>query len=207
MALDISTIHHKLATPRNFAKFRASSAVAVTFATPDPTNPRIDLVCLAPNFAVTGQASRYVKAGGSRSDRASECEQDPRNDLYASGRDWNTFRISKCASDAIRIYGSGKALIHPTSGMGSQADITDLRTILSIAASNTNHRIATATATQGQLDAIDNQLPFGVQINPSTQSPYTLSTTLLTGDNAKIFFVESANGAMVFQMPAPVAGL
>lgn len=42
--------------------------------------------------------------------------------------------------------------------------------------------------------------PNTVSINPATQSPYTLQDS----DNGKTFLVNSANGAMVFNMPAAV---
>ena len=49
--------------------------------------------------------------------------------------------------------------------------------------------------------------PQITNINPATQSPYAMvtTTTATTGDNGKTFLVNSANGAMRFNLPQPVA--
>lgn len=74
-----------------------------------------------------------------------------------------------------------------------------------IIASNTNHRIATGTDVQAQLDQIDNALWAYLAITPNTMSPRTMSNTQLTGDNSRVFLVQTSLGAMTFNLPAPLA--
>lgn len=48
----------------NYRALVAASSFQATHTTPDPTHDRYDLICLAPNLAVTSTANRYVKTGG-----------------------------------------------------------------------------------------------------------------------------------------------
>lgn len=224
-----------------FRMINAASAISVTHGTAN-TQDRIDLVCLAPNFAVdaTKDASRYVKTGGTGPITLTSVHkgyQDTYTLQVVAGTPGGSPAVPSTPSGYIPLY---SAYIHANTGMASGADITDKRTIMTfnvansghvyglsttlqgqldqidaqlvicaaaagVSAVNTNHRIAVGTTIQAQLNQLDNALAHLVAINPATQSPYALSTTLSSGDCGKVFLVNSANGAMTFNLPTPVA--
>lgn len=192
-------------TPK-FRMMYSSSAIAVTF-TAASTQDRIDVVCLAPNFAVTSTASRYIKTGGTGPITATTINKglaDSYTLEVVKGTPGGSPSAPSVPSGYIPI---AQAYIHATSGMASGSDITDTRSPLNFtfAVSNSGHNIATGTSVQTQLDELDAYLGnLAVAINPGSTS----STNLASTHNGKVFEVNSANGPWALvSMAVPFAGM
>lgn len=132
--------------------------VAIT-ANANATYNRIDLICLAPNYAVTSTASRFLKTGG-----VGPVTSTTVNKTYSDGYTLQVVAGTASASPVAPSVPAGYIAISQilnlanSVGMSGSGAITDQRTILSISASNLNHNIATGTSVQTQLDQIDNAL-------------------------------------------------
>src|ERR1019366_7214201 len=158
-------------TPK-YQEIYSSGTIAVPFTTSDPTHDRIDVVCLAPNFAVTATASRYVKAGG-----VGPVALGSVNKLYADGYTLQVVAGTPAGSPTPPAVPSGyieiaQVLITATVGMTGSGAITDERNILTLAASNNNHVIATGSTIQTQLDELDDADIKIKSINPSVTPTY-----------------------------------
>lgn len=143
----------------------------------DPSNNRIDLVCLSPNFAVTATAQRYVKTGGVGPvtlTTVNKLEQDTFTMTIVPGTASASPVAPSVPAGSIQI-----AQILNLSGSGGIGSIADSRTLLS---PPTNITYITTVA-----------------INPASTPTYTLQSS----DNNKTFLVNSANGAMTFNLPNP----
>jgi hypothetical protein len=156
----------------NSPKFRiikAASAVSVAFAAADPTNNRIDKVCLIPNFAVTQTASRFVKTGGT-----GPIVQQTVNKILEMTYTLQVVTGTPAASPTVPATSSGAlalatVLIRAGAGMSGAIDVTDIRFTLTPPANGTSHNILTSTTIQGQLDNADTALSkqLLVQLNGS----------------------------------------
>lgn len=123
--------------------------------TPSPSNPRIDRICLAPNFATTATASRYVKAGG-----VGPIALQTVNKLKEMTYTLNVVAGTPGAVPVAPATPAGHislatVLVATSTGIAGAGSITDTRNILSVAAANTNHYLATGTSIQSQLDALE----------------------------------------------------
>ncbi len=119
-----------------FRMMQASAAIPVVFTAANASNPRIDLVCLAPNYVVTSTASRYVKTGGVGPitlQTVNKTYQDTYTLQVVAGTPGVSPTAPALPTGYIPI---AQAYIHAVSGMASGADITDLRTQL-VQSSNT----------------------------------------------------------------------
>lgn len=107
----------------------AASAIPVTLAAANGSNPRIDLICLTPNQTIT-QQTRFVKTGGTGPIVSQLVDKDV-VDSYTltvvTGTPGVSPAVPATPAGAIVI---AKALVHTSTGMASQADVTDLRTVL-----------------------------------------------------------------------------
>ena len=120
------------------SKFRemfSSTAITVNITANSNANNRIDLVSLAPNFAVTATASRYVKTGG-----VGPVTLQTVNKLMQDGYTLTVTAGTPSASPSAPALPAGNIAIaqilnHGSSaGMSSGAsDVTDVRTVLTIA--------------------------------------------------------------------------
>jgi hypothetical protein len=189
-----------------YREIMSLAAIPVNFTAADPTHNRIDVVSLAPNFAVTATASRYVKAGGT-----GPVALQTVNKLMEDGYTLTVTAGTPGSSPVAPALPAGNiviahVLITAATGMTGSGSITDERLVLSaLTVTAINHVIATGSSIQAQLDELDDACEKVKAINPGSASPYTMSTTLLTGDNGRLFLVNSANGAMIFDLPSPVA--
>lgn len=141
-----------------FSKFRqiySAAAIPVTHTAAHATLNRIDLVCLSPNFVTTSTASRYVKTGGTGPIVLSTVNKTAA-DTYTLTVVAGTPAASPVApatpAGSIALY---RALIHAVTGLTGSGDITDVRTIFTIAASGAGHTFLTNGSVQGQLDQTD----------------------------------------------------
>lgn len=139
-----------------------------TITTPHATLTRIDRICLAPNFAVTATASRYVKAGGVGPIALSTVNK-VKEMTYTLNVVAGTPGGGAPATPAGHISLATCTVLAVT-GIANAAGITDTRTVLSVAADNTNHYIATGTSIQAQLDALEQAVSglYRVSITGST---------------------------------------
>ena len=108
----------------------SAAAIPVTFTTANGSNPRIDLVCLAPNWSVSSTAQRNIKTGG-----IGPVVLTTVNKGYVDSYTLQVVAGTPASSPAVPSLPAGyipiaQALIHTSTGMGSQADIIDLRVVL-----------------------------------------------------------------------------
>lgn len=190
-----------------FRMIAAQAAISCTITAAHATLNRIDKICLAPNFTydATLDASRYIKTGG----------VGPITLTTVHKKYWDTYTLqvvagTASASPAVPATPAGyipiaQVLVTAAVGVSGSGSVTDIRTALNFLANNANHTVATGTTVQSQLDTFENGEIKMTAFNPATASPYTMSTTSLTGDKGKTFLVNSANGASQFNLPAPVA--
>jgi hypothetical protein len=195
-------------TPKN-EMILALSAIAGVIVANTNANNRIDLVSLAPNLlAVTATASRYVKTGG--------VGPVALTTVNKVAQDSYTLVVTPGTPGAVPVAPSLPAgnigicqilNLGSSAGMSGAGSVTDVRTFLGVPASatsaaNTNHNIATGATVQLQLDQLDNATEHQVAVNNSN-SPYALSLVVGTGDNAKVFYVDTSTGPFQFNLPAP----
>jgi hypothetical protein len=120
-----------------YRMIKATAVVPLTFAAADGSHDRIDLVCLAPNFVVTSQASRYVKTGGVGPVVLTNVDK-VLNDSYTlqvvTGTPSSSPAVPALPSGYIAVM---QAYIHQTTGLTGQSDLTNLMTTLTPPALNT----------------------------------------------------------------------
>lgn len=172
-------------------------AVALT-ANTDPTNDRIDLICLCPNFTVTSTASRFVKTGG-----VGPIVSTVVNKTYADGYTLQVVAGTPAGSPTVPATPSGYIAIakvlnrHASAGMSGSGAITDLRNIFSLSVSNDGHIIATNTTIQGQLDQLDAAAKLGEQVATRT---VTTNQSMLATDG--VVRSNSTSGNLTHTLPA-----
>jgi hypothetical protein len=137
----------------NYRMINAQSSIALAFAAAN-TSDRIDLVCLAPNFAVQSTASRYVKTGGT-----GPITLQTVNKIYQDTYTLDIVAGTPGVSPSAPALPSGylaiaQAYIHANTGMASQADITDLRNQLSQASSSVGLVISGTTTINSQVNLL-----------------------------------------------------
>lgn len=164
-----------------FRQIFSNAAIPVTILANTNANNRVDLICLAPNFAVTANASRYVKTGGVGPvvlTSVPKLAQDGYTLQVVAG----TPGVSPVAPSTPSGFIAIAQVLNrgSSAGMSGSGAITDVRT--------------------GLFAPVNVQLVNIVTLDPGTTPTYTLTTA----DNGKTFLVLSGNGAVTFNMPTPV---
>lgn len=148
-----------------YRMIQAGAAIPVPVTAADPTNDRIDLVCLAPNLALTGSASRYVKTGGTGPitlTNVNKNYQDSYTLTVVAGTPSGSPVAPTLPAGNIAI---AQLYIHAATGMIGSGDVTDERTILggavagaAVSANPSGHTYLTGTNVQEELDETDARL-------------------------------------------------
>lgn len=162
---------------------KAAAAIPVTHTAADPTNPRIDRICLAPNFAVTGTASRYIKSGGTGPITLSTVSKT-KEMTYTLQVVAGTPAGSPSAPATPAGYISlATVTVSASTGISGSGAYVDTRTILGLTVSNTGHNILTHSTIQTQFDDADTWMSKMLFVT-SGLSGIAPGTTLLAATHA-----------------------
>ncbi len=184
----------------NTPKFRmitASAAIPVTLTAAHATLNRIDRVCLAPNFAVTASASRYIKTGGTGPIVLSSVSKTQEM-TYTLNVVAGTPNASPVAPSTPAGHISlATCYVHAVTGMASGSDITDTRNVLGLSISNSGHYFLTGATIQTQLDNTDVALLTNALV--VIASGATLSMATHAG---RLLQLDSSSAAFNLTLPA-----
>lgn len=163
-------------TPK-YRMVKASSPIHVVLAAADPSNPRIDRVSLSPNLAVTGTASRFVKAGGTGPIALQTVNKTQEMTYTLVVTQGTPGGVPVAPSTPAGCLSLATLLVSASTGMSGAGAVTDTRTVFSFAVSNSGHNILVGTSIQTQTDNADQALS---KILPVTtgMSGVTIATTL-----------------------------
>lgn len=183
-----------------FRMIKLATAVATVHAAADPTNPRIDRICLAPNLATTSSASRFVKTGGT-GPVALQTVAKTKEMTYTLQVVTGTPGGSPSAPATPAGYISlATVLVAASTGIAGAGSITDTRVILGLTVSNTGHLFLTSGTIQTQLDDADAALSKFFYV--SVTGNITLSRTTHGG---RMLQMDSSGGAFSITLPAASA--
>jgi hypothetical protein len=186
-----------------YRMIQAAANVPVTHAAADLVHDRIDVVCMAPNFAVTATASRFVKVGGTGPVSLQTVNKNYQ-DLYTlqvvTGTPSGSPVKPAIPAGYMDLY---SVLVTASTGISGSGAITDDRIILggptstaasAITASNAGHVIATGLTAQAQFDELDAEivtmLEEGIPFWSSTIT-YPMNGIVSSGGN---IYVSLVNG-------------
>lgn len=163
-------------TPK-YRMIKAASPISVVLAAADPTNPRIDRVSLSPNLAVTGTASRFVKAGGTGPialQTVNKTQEMTYTLVVTQGTPSGSPSAPATPAGCLSL---ATLLVSASTGMSGAGAVTDTRTVFSFAVSNSGHNILVGSNIQSQTDNADQALSK-ILIVTTGMSGVTIATTL-----------------------------
>lgn len=169
-------------TPK-FRMIKASAPIGVTLAAADPTNNRIDRISLSPTLAVTGTASRFIKAGGV-GPIALQTVNKTQEMTYALVVTTGTPSGSPAApATPAGCLSLATVLVTAVTGMSGAGAVTDTRTVFSYGVSNVGHNILTGTTGQTEFDAADTALSKILPVTTGLNG-VTIAVTLSQANHA-----------------------
>jgi hypothetical protein len=181
-----------------FEEILSANAIAGVITANTNSNNRIDLVCLAPNNAVTSTASRFIKTGGVGPVVATTVNKT-KDDTYTLQVVVGTPGSSPAAPALPSGYIAIAQILNlgSSGGMTSGSNITDERNVFTLGVSNAGHVIATGTTIQTQLDEIDAniKLTTGATIRTVTSNQAMVATDGLLRSN-------STSGSLTHTLPS-----
>ena len=183
-------------TPK-YRMIKAATAIPFTLTAADGTHDRIDRICLAPNFAVTGTSARFVKAGGTgaiSSQTVTKIQEMTYTLTVVAGTPGASPSAPATPAGNISL---ATVLVTAITGMSGSGAVTDTRTVLALAFSSTGHILMTGGTNQLQLDQADAALVTNNLV------AITTGTTLSKASHAgRLLQLDSTSAAFNLTLPA-----